>query len=49
MKQQEQIKGADAVGVRISIAKLPDKFSRQVLFPKKLTTENEFISKLKTH
>ncbi|MEO7489721.1 MAG: hypothetical protein ABIU77_21570 [Ferruginibacter sp.] len=40
-------KGAEVVGVKITVFKSMDKLSGKVLFPEKLKTTNKIIGKLK--
>ncbi len=47
MKKSLNIKGAEAIGVKVRITKSLDKFSGKVLFPEKLKTANKIIGKLK--
>ncbi len=47
MKKAKKIKGAEAMGVKIKVSKLPNKFSGKVLFPEKLKIANEVVKNLK--
>ena len=47
MKQAKKIKGAEVVGVKVTVSKTMDKLSGKVLFPEKLKTANKIIGKLK--
>jgi hypothetical protein len=48
MKKTKQIKGAEAVGVKIKVSKALNKLSGKVLFPEKLKAANKIVGKLKT-
>lgn len=47
MKPKKELKGADALGVRVKNDKKLDKLSGKVLFPEKLKEANKIISKIK--
>jgi hypothetical protein len=47
MKQAKKIKGAEMLGVKVTVSKAMDKLSGKVLFPEKLKTANKIIGKLK--
>lgn len=49
MKQQKKIRGAETVGVKVTISKELDKLSGNILFPQKLKKANKIIGKLKTN
>lgn len=47
MKPKKELKGAEALGVKVKIDKRLDKLSGKVLFPKKLEEANRIILKIK--
>ena len=47
MKPKKELKGAEALGVKVKIDKRLDKLSGRILFPEKLKEANRIISKIK--
>ena len=47
MKKEQKLKGAEALGIKVTISKELDKYSGKVLFPEKVKKDNELLSKLK--
>ena len=47
MKKTRNLKGAEAIGVKVKVSKSLEKLSGKVLFPEKLAKANKIIGKLK--
>ena len=47
MKQTKKLKGAEAVGVKVTVSRSMDQLSGKHLFPEKLKTANKIIGKMK--
>ena len=47
MKKEKKLKGAEALGMKVTVSKELDKYSGKVLFPEKVKKANEIVSKLK--
>lgn len=46
MKKAKKLKGAEALGIKVTVSKSLGKLSGKVLFPEKLKIANEVVSKL---
>jgi len=47
MKIKKELKGAEALGVKVKKDKSLDKLSEKILFPEKLKEANKMIAKIK--